>query len=60
MNPIGPLPPVTLSVANAYKAKILAKSLARIVGTLVGAIASFVLVNAFAKHGVLPREGRVE
>ena len=33
--------------------KILAKSLARIVGTLVGAIASFVLVNAFAQHGVL-------
>ena len=33
--------------------KILAKSLARVVGTLVGAIASFVLVNAFAQHGVL-------
>ena len=33
--------------------KILAKSLARIVGTLVGAIASFALVNAFAQHGVL-------
>jgi uncharacterized membrane protein YccC len=33
--------------------KILAKSLARIVGTLVGAIVSFVLVNAFAQHGVL-------
>jgi uncharacterized membrane protein YccC len=33
--------------------KIMAKSLARIVGTLVGAIASFVLVNAFAQHGVL-------
>jgi uncharacterized membrane protein YccC len=27
--------------------------LARIVGTLVGAIASFILVNAFAQHGVL-------
>ena len=33
--------------------KILAKSIARIVGTLVGAIASFALVNAFAQHGVL-------
>jgi len=33
--------------------KILATSLARISGTLVGAIASFVLVNAFAQHGVL-------
>ena len=33
--------------------KILAKSLARVVGTLAGAIASFVLVNAFAQHGVL-------
>ncbi|MBV8227579.1 MAG: FUSC family protein [Verrucomicrobia bacterium] len=33
--------------------KILARSLARISGTLVGAIASFVLVNAFAQHGVL-------
>jgi uncharacterized membrane protein YccC len=33
--------------------RILAKSLARIVGTLVGAIASFALVNAFAQHGVL-------
>jgi uncharacterized membrane protein YccC len=33
--------------------KILAKSLARIVGTLVGAMASFALVNAFAQHGVL-------
>ena len=33
--------------------KILAKSLARIVGTLVGATVSFVLVNAFAQHGVL-------
>jgi uncharacterized membrane protein YccC len=33
--------------------KILAKSLARIVGTLVGATASFVMVNSFAQHGVL-------
>jgi len=33
--------------------KILGRSLARIVGTLVGAIASFVLVNAFSQHGVL-------
>ena len=33
--------------------KILARSLTRISGTLVGAIASFVLVNAFAQHGVL-------
>jgi uncharacterized membrane protein YccC len=33
--------------------KIMAKSLARIVGTLVGATISFVLVNAFAQHGVL-------
>jgi len=33
--------------------KIMARSLARVSGTLVGAIASFVLVNAFAQHGVL-------
>jgi uncharacterized membrane protein YccC len=33
--------------------RILAKSLARIVGTLVGATASFVLVNAFAQERVL-------
>ena len=33
--------------------RILAKSVARIVGTLVGATASFVLVNAFAQEGVL-------
>jgi uncharacterized membrane protein YccC len=33
--------------------QILAKSLARIVGTLVGAIASFVLVSAFAQERVL-------
>jgi uncharacterized membrane protein YccC len=33
--------------------KILAKSLARVVGTFAGAIVSFVLVNAFAQHGVL-------
>jgi fusaric acid resistance family protein len=39
--------------AQRLKGKILAKSLARVVGTFVGAIASFVLVNAFAQHGVL-------
>src|SRR6266404_7989188 len=33
--------------------RILAKSVARIVGTLVGATASFVLVNAFAQERVL-------
>jgi uncharacterized membrane protein YccC len=33
--------------------RILAKSVARIIGTLVGATASFVLVNAFAQEGVL-------
>jgi uncharacterized membrane protein YccC len=33
--------------------QMLAKSVARIVGTLVGATASFVLVNAFAQEGVL-------
>jgi uncharacterized membrane protein YccC len=33
--------------------QILAKSLARIVGTLVGATASFALVNAFAQERVL-------
>ena len=39
--------------AQRLQGKILAKSLARVVGTFVGAIASFVLVNAFAQHGVL-------
>jgi uncharacterized membrane protein YccC len=33
--------------------KILAKGLARVIGTLAGAIASFILVNAFAQYGVL-------
>jgi len=33
--------------------RILAKSAARIVGTLVGVMASFTLVNAFAQEGVL-------
>jgi uncharacterized membrane protein YccC len=38
---------------HRLQGKILARSLARISGTLVGAIASFVLVNAFAQYGVL-------
>ena len=36
--------------AERRSGQILAKSIARIIGTLVGATASFVLVNAFAQE----------